>query len=269
MRKQGKFLLFENSQEFSTWLTSATVRRRVILVQQHHTWIPNRSTFKGDNHFALLQAMENAHLERGFAEIAQNLTTFPDGRVALCRDLDKIPAGIKGANTGGICIENVGNFDAGGDVMSDEQRKLIIDLTAILCRRFSLEPSADTIVYHHWYDLNTGERTNGTGTTKTCPGTAFFGGNKVQDAEANLIPAVRAAWLSMPVAGAPPATPQGVCIITADVLNVRQAPDASARIVKRLTRGVHVNIYGTSSNWSRIDPVQEEWVSSRYLQPVL
>ena len=169
MRKQGKFLLFDNAGEFAAWLTPTTVNRRIGLVQQHHTFIPNYATFKGNNHFALLVAMENAHIERGFAEIAQNLTTYPDGAIAVCRSLDKIPAGIKGANTPGICIENIGNFDAGGDAMNAIQRQCILDLTAILCHKFALTPSTDSIVYHHWYDLNTGVRTNGTGVTKTCP----------------------------------------------------------------------------------------------------
>lgn len=43
--------------------------------------------------------------------------------------------------------------------MSDEQRNAIIKVNALLCKRFSLQPNANTIVYHHWYDLNTGERT--------------------------------------------------------------------------------------------------------------
>src|SRR5258708_37919369 len=109
MRKQGKFLLFDNTAEFAPFLDGITVSRRIVLVQSHHTFIPDYSTFKGTNHFALLQAMENAHIERGFAEIAQNLTTFPDGTVAVCRDLDKIPAGIKGATTSGILTPNMGN----------------------------------------------------------------------------------------------------------------------------------------------------------------
>ena len=39
--------------------------------------------------------MEAAHKERGFSEIAQNITIFPDGKVMICRSLNTIPAGIK------------------------------------------------------------------------------------------------------------------------------------------------------------------------------
>ncbi len=268
MRKQGKFLLFEGASDFSVWLEATTVSRRVILVQNHHTWMPNYSTFKGDNHFALLQAMENAHLERGFAEIAQNLTTFPDGRMAICRALDKIPAGIKGANTSGICIENLGNFDRNADQMNAAHRETIIELNARLCHKFSLEPSTNTLVYHHWYDLNTGKRTDGSGATKTCPGAAFFGGNKVEDAAANFIPPIRSALSSLGTGALPKPVPVGSYTINASTLNVRKAPDGAAKIVKRLSRGVQVDVYETNGDWRRVHPTEQQWVSSRFLAPL-
>ncbi len=268
MRKQGKFLLFDGTADFSVWLETISVSRRVVLVQHHHTWMPNYSTFKGNNHFALLQAMENAHLERGFAEIAQNLTTFPDGSIAVCRGLDKIPAGIKGANTGGICIEHVGNFDANGDQMSAAHRETIIDLTARLCHKFSLEPGTDSLVYHHWYDLNTGQRTNGTGSTKTCPGSAFFGGNKVQNAAANFIPLVAASLSLLEPATLPKPLAAGSFTINANTLNVRKAPDGAATILKHLSRGVQVEVYESNGDWRRIHPTEQQWISSRFLAPL-
>ena len=72
--------------------------------------------------------MENAHLQGGFSEIAQNLTTFPDGSVAVCRRIDTIPAGVKRANRNGICIENLGNFDAGQDTLTSKQQVPILSV---------------------------------------------------------------------------------------------------------------------------------------------
>lgn len=185
---KGKFILFDLSA-FNTWLTSLKVIRRIGLIQQHHTWRPDYTNWsKTPEHFHWLESMESFQMQNGFAQIAQNLTSFPDGTIALGRPFDIIPAGIKGANQYGICIEHLGNFDVGGDVMTDAQRETIIKMNTALLTKFDLTPSTDTIIYHHWYDIITGQRTNGEGTVKTCPGTNFFGGNKVENCELNLIP---------------------------------------------------------------------------------
>ncbi len=192
MKTQGKFTLLE-LDEFYNWLSQKKVTRTIKLIQQHHTYKPDYSTFKGTNHFELCQSMENSHLSRGFAEIAQNFTTFPDGKIMVCRDLDKIPAGIKGANENGICIEHVGNFDIGGDQMNSIHQNTIIEMTLLLLSRFNLIANDQTIVYHHWYDLNTGKRITqeGSGSTKSCPGTHFFGGNTIQNFNANFLPLLK------------------------------------------------------------------------------
>jgi N-acetylmuramoyl-L-alanine amidase len=189
MQQQGKFILFTPS-EFGQWLTGLKLVRKIKLVQNHHTWLPDYATFyKVKDHFKLLLSMERAHIERGFAEIAQNLTTFPDGKVAVCRSLETMPAGIKGANQFGICIEHVGNFDVGKDAMTAAHRSTIIKVNSLLCKKFGLAPSTDTVVYHHWYDLTTGKRVkDGSPNTKTCPGTAFFGGNTIEACKKNFIP---------------------------------------------------------------------------------
>jgi len=192
MKQEGQFILM-NLDEFGPWLAVEKISRKIKLVQNHHTWKPDYSSFKGNNHFSLLAGMKRSHLQRGFTDIAQNLTTFPDGSIAVCRPLNTVPAGIKGANAGGICIEHVGNFDMSGDILNDKHKETIIRMNAILCKTFSLTPNADSLVYHHWYDLNTGKRKNGEGSTKSCPGTNFFGGNKVEDANKNFIPKIMAA----------------------------------------------------------------------------
>lgn len=267
-QQQGKFILFD-VPDFASWLDTSSFSRVIHLLQCHHTFIPSYQNFHQTNHFDLLNAMERAHLERGFSEIAQNLTTFPDGLVAVCRSIDTIPAGIKGANRNGVCIENVGNFD-GLDVMTPQQRDCIVSVFALLAKRFSLSPDSNSVQYHHWWDLNTGLRTNGTGTTKTCPGTLFFSGNSVAAAEANFIPLVsqQLAALTGVVPGATPA-PQAQVLYTAEVgvdtLNVRAQPSVTAMIVKQLNRGVDVSVYEDRDGWSRIDPVNTSWVDNHYL----
>src|SRR5687768_11685908 len=135
MLQEGKFILLDIN-EFNGWLSDQRVIRKIDLIQNHHTWLPGYKQFKGNNHFAMQNGMEDSHLERGFNEIAQQFTTFPDGKIMTGRSMDIIPAGIKGANRTGICIEHIGNFDKGGDVMTEAHRNSIVQLNAMLCNKF-------------------------------------------------------------------------------------------------------------------------------------
>lgn len=190
LTKDGFTLM--NREAFEIFLEDEEVGRPIKRIQNHHTWKPRYSGFN-NNHFSLMSGMRRSHLKRGFSDIAQNLTTFPDGMICIGRPLKTIPAGIKGANSGGICIEHVGNFDLGGDTMTYEHRKTIIWINAVLCKKFGLTPDSDSIVYHHWWTA-AGKRTNGIKASKSCPGTNFFGGNKVIDAETNFIPLIKEIW---------------------------------------------------------------------------
>ncbi len=267
-RKQGKFILFDEAG-FIDWLAKQTVSRQITIVQNHHTFMPNYGTFKGDNHFAMQAGMEASHRERGFDAIAQTFTTFPDGTIMTGRSLETIPAGIKGANSTGICLEHVGNFDKGGDTMNDVHRRFIVSVNALLCRKFNLPADTDHIVYHHWYDLDSGKRQNGAGSTKSCPGTAFFGGNKVADAEQNFIPLVRAA---MNAVAPTPATAKAPIwrgrVANTESLNVRDKPAAAGKKIKSLAPAVIVGVYAEQDGWVKIDPSDALWVNKKYLEQI-
>jgi len=192
MAKKEKFILL-SLIEFQNWLNQQQFTRKIKLIQNHHTYVPDYSTFsKSKDHFSITKSMEKYHKEvRKFSEIAQNITTFPDGKIMICRNLNIAPAGIKGANSKGICIEHLGNFDKNGDEMTDDHKVSIIGINALLCKKFDIDLSDENIVYHYWYDLNSGKRMNGNGTTKSCPGTNFFGGNSVKSFNDNLLPLIR------------------------------------------------------------------------------
>jgi hypothetical protein len=264
MQTQSHFTLM-NISEFEQWLNQNHFSRVIKLVQNHHTYIPNYSHFKNNNHFQLLQGMENSHIQRGFSEIAQNLTTFPDGTIALCRSFEKIPAGIKGANQFGICMENLGYFDIGGDTMTTEQKDTIVKANSLLCHKFNLVPNLDSIVYHHWYDLNTGMRTGGTGITKSCPGTGFFGGNSINAALHNFLPLIVSELSgNTPVILAPAVLM--TCEVTAYGLNVRTGPAVSNPVIKVLQKGIVVSVYEEQNGWCRIHAIEQQWVSKSYLK---
>jgi N-acetylmuramoyl-L-alanine amidase/Bacterial SH3 domain len=262
MQQQGKFMVFDLG-EFSAWLNAQTVKRAIKLIQNHHTYMPSYKDFNGSNYFERLKTMEESHLQRGFSEIAQNLTTFPDGKVAVCRAFETAPAGIKGANSHGLCIENLGDFDAGQDQMTPAHRNTILKLNALLCQKFKLTPNTDSIVYHHWFDLETGQRTNGTGTAKSCPGTGFFGGNTVSSSQANFIPLIAQELANLSSAGAEALYSAEV---TASVLNVRSQPSTAGDILSTLQNGATVQVYEEQGGWRRIDPSDSRWVNGTYLQ---
>lgn len=253
-------------EEFDQYLNETKFNRVVKLIQNHHTLEPSYKSFNGANHLKLLQGMEHFHVvERGFSQIAQNLTSFPDGKIAICRPLENIPAGIFGANQGGICIEHLGNFDTGKDQMTNEHRETIVKINALLCREFRLTPTTDTIVYHHWYDLSTGKRTNGTGATKTCPGTGFFGDNSVSSAQTHFIPLVLEALAAM-IPAAPLVQALRSAVVTASSLNVRSGDGTNTPVVKSLAKGIIVQVYEEKNGWCRIHSSEQHWVLGKYLQ---
>ncbi|MEH7333011.1 LysM peptidoglycan-binding domain-containing protein [Neobacillus drentensis] len=196
----GKFVLMTR-EEFKDWIFNQKFTRRVGKVQQHHTYQPSYQSFNGSNHFALMKGMEDYHVTgMKWSMISQQLTTFPDGKVVVGRPFNIAPEGSFGLlnkeamhaiEADALAIENVGNFDA--EKMTAEQRETIVTVTALLMIKYGLTPTVDSITYHHWWDVNSGERVldNSAGhAIKTCPGTGFFGGNSTASAKNNFYPLV-------------------------------------------------------------------------------
>jgi uncharacterized protein YraI len=264
METKFGFLLMATN-EFGSWLKQQNIVRAIRVIQNHHTWLPNYSNFNGSNHYEKLVGMKSSHINRGMSDIAQNITIFPDGKIAICRALNTVPAGIYGQNSHGICIENLGDFDSGKDQMTPEHRDAIITVNAYLCHKFGLTPDENSIVYHHWFDLRTGQRTNGSGNTKSCPGTAFFGGNSVSAARQNFIPLVVEAFNS--IKRVPPAPSPDLSygiVISSGNLNIRKGPGTNFKKIGSLSPGANIRIYEESPEWYRIG-TENEWVSSRYI----
>ena len=256
--------------EFESWLTAQHVNRIITLIQNHHTYLPDYSHFTGNNHFERLLSMRHHHMvNNGWVDIAQNLTTFPDGKIAVCRPLNQVPAGIKGHNSRGICIEHFGNFDVGMDQMRPAHAKTIVAVNALLCKKFSLPVDTEYIVYHHWYDLNKGTRLNGKGATKSCPGTAFFGGNSVEAANEGFIPLIKNYRSAandgyLPEIEGEPIKSLGLGIVTASTLNVRKGPGTSFGISSVIRSGAMVNIFEEQTGWIKIS-TNNGWISDRYI----
>lgn len=199
----GEFVLVTRDQ-FRDWLFNQKITRKITFFQEHHTYQPSYKNFNGSNYFSLMNGMKDYHVNTmGWSDISQQITIFPDGKVVLGRPFNTPPQGSFGLTNksatptieaNALAIENVGNFDSGNDQMSEDQKETIITVAALLCIKLGLTPSVDSITYHHWWDMNTGERVfdNNKGhVVKTCPGTGFFGGNSTTDAKNNFYPLVQ------------------------------------------------------------------------------
>jgi hypothetical protein len=195
MEQRGKYVYFKNTKEFAEWLKHKKITRLIKRIQHHHTYSPSYDNwYKNPNAWHFHEAMRKYHMGiRGWVDIAQHVSTFPDGSLIIGRDLNRSPAGIYDTNTTSICIENVGNFDK--DDMTNEQKQCIIDVTSLLCIKLDLIPHLQSIIYHHWFSYNSTKKysTLSCGfynVYKTCPGIKFFKGNKPDDCHKNFIPLV-------------------------------------------------------------------------------
>lgn len=182
-----------NKDTFRDYISKLKVSRRIIRVQLHHTYSPSYKHFTSSNHETLQSNMRNYHVKtNGWNDIGQHFTIFPDGIIMTGRSIETNPAGIYGANSGAICIECLGNFDKGGDVMTEAQKEAIVASVKILLDKFGLKPEND-VTYHAWWssdgrDLGDYVRS---ASVKTCPGTNFFGGNTLAAYEKNLMPLIK------------------------------------------------------------------------------
>ncbi|MDP2160161.1 MAG: N-acetylmuramoyl-L-alanine amidase [Flavobacterium sp.] len=257
--------------EFENWMSSLRIGRTILKIQQHHTYIPSYIHFTGNNHFERQLAMKNHHVnQNGWRDIGQHFTIFPDGTVMTGRSLELSPACITNQNANSICIENFGNFDLNGDVMTTSQKDAIVAVTAALCKKFNLAVNANTIIYHHWFRLDNGVRNNGAGGNKSCPGTNFFGGNKVIDFDNHFAPLVSAKLNGHSIKTDTTSILKYVCV-TASVLNIRIAPKASSAKAKErssIEMGAVLRVYEERDNWYKISNSLEHWVAGRYTDEV-
>jgi hypothetical protein len=253
--------------EFEKWLDNLRVARTILTVQEHHTFSPNYALFNGANHFDLQNGMKNHHVNHnGWSDIGQHFTTFPDGSIVTGRSMEQSPACIYGQNANAVCIENLGDFDKGKDAMTSAHKQTIIRITAKLCSKYNLEVNTNSIVYHHWFNLATGERNDGTKNNKSCPGTNFFGGNKVTDCVTNFLPLVKKQLQGGVITTTTDNVLKYVCV-TATTLNIRTAADGASPKAKdreAATMGAVLRVYKEKDGWYKISGSKQHWVNARF-----
>lgn len=252
--------------EFSDYLNQIKIARTVLKIQEHHTYLPSYKQWTGNNHFEIQKGMQNTHKNvNGWMDIGQHISIFPDGMVVTGRSFEFSPAGIYGNNANAFCIENVGDFDKENDQMNPAQKDAIVKVTATLCKKFGLAINTDSIVYHHWFNLATGVRNNGSGNNKSCPGTNFFGGNKVEDCNKFFLPLVSKALKSK--LNISETELLKYTFVNTSKLNVRTGPSAESKLAndrEPVSYGAVIRVYEEKDNWYRISSSKQHWVSAKY-----
>lgn len=136
----------------------------------HHTWKPNHASYSGSNAISLQKAMRDYHIKhKGWSDIGQHVSLFPDGNFVTGRDFGRTPASILGHNIGAFMCEMVGNFDSGSDILEGDQKKNIIKLAKYFDNKGAY------VRFHR-------ENSN-----KTCPGSSISKSKFIKEVEAVVI----------------------------------------------------------------------------------
>ena len=150
--------------EVEAMLATVDFGREITHIQIHHTWKPTLAQYSSSaDKEGIILGMYNYHVDvKGMSDIAQHFTVVPAG-LWSGRPLTKSPGGFRitptgDPNKGGICLEFLGNFDQGEEVLTGPQLENGIRLIRAIIKRF---PKV-AIIFHREKDA-----------TKSCPGTGI------------------------------------------------------------------------------------------------
>lgn len=285
MITQNGFTLMKGFKEIQEFLNSKKVKRNIDKLQLHHMGMPNYNTWEKTDkklfkepHFGRTQSLNDYGRktwgdkdERG-KYIAQHFNVFPDGYITSGRSLNDTPIGIKGWNTGAICIEIYGDFDKGKDEMTPEQKNSVIELVGELCKHFTISPGVDTMRYHGWFDSDGDFLGNyiSSKSRKTCPGTNFFGGNTMDAYKKNFLPLIKN-YINPPVADKISTTKLTVNTfkvkVIANILSVRAKPTVNSNRVSTIKGGEVFTIVKTDGDWGYLKS-GAGWIHLGYTQKI-
>ena len=285
---EGEYIMSEsrygftkmNVNEFKSWIQKQG-NYNYNGIQIHHTYSPSYANFYKANgthedELTRQRNMKSYHVNtNGWDDIAQHFTIFPNGAIVTGRSLSNTTAiGIRGWNYNKICIEIYGNFDKGGDVMTNEQKQAVIAVYGELCKKFNITPSVSTLRCHAWFTAGGSYLGNYVAgrSAKTCPGTNFMGfGNSREAIEKNFIPLVRnyinSGSTATPTQTSTPTNTNYIVKVNTDSLNVRKGPGVSHAVCGELGKGEAYTIVQTQNGWGKLKS-GVGWINLGYTQRV-
>lgn len=247
---------FESIKEFEEWLNKQNVTRTINKLQVHHMYEPSYDNWENDIALRRQNNIKSFHKNtNGWADIAQHFSIFPDGHIVTGRSLNKTPIGIKGWNTGAICIEIYGNFDKNKDVMNAKQKEAVIACYALLAKKFNVQINSNGIRPHAWFTAGgtyLGDY-NSKKSTKTCPGTNFMGYGNTKAAFEKFYNDIRNYGKTSTTSKVTETKVNKTGVVNATSLNVRSGAGTNYSKIGSLKNNTQVNIVAKCSNgWLKI-----------------
>ena len=252
MKKEFGFILFDNINEFEKYLNNEKVTRKISRLQVHHMSLPNYHTwdttdkkiYKNNRELGRTKALDDfgknkwRYKDCNNHYIAQHFNIFPNGKITTGRSLNSKPIGITGWNDYAICVEIYGDFDK--DIMTSSQRESVIALYALLCKKFNLKPSTNTIRAHCWFTSGgtyLGDYYKNK-SAKTCPGTNFmnFGNSRLAFIN-NFYPLIEKYLANHNTNKDTAKNIKLVKNISKEKLNIRSSPNWNGKIIATLNPG--------------------------------
>lgn len=288
MKTQGGFTLLENEKDVKNWLAKQKVSRTITRLQVHHMDMPSYSTWEktdkkvfSEPHFGRTKSLDSYGKSKwrdsdGHGHyIAQHFNVFPDGKITTGRNLNSTPIGIRGWNDHAICIEIYGCFDKGHDKMTVAQKKAVIYLYGLLCKRFNIPVNTTHIRPHCWFTYNGTYlgKYNVNRSAKTCPGTAFWGYGCSPDGFAHFIKDVKNYVNGKKEEHKEESKPdtkfkQYIARCTTNNLNCREGAGVEHKVVDTIDKGVAITIVEEKEvdggTWCK--GKAGYWVNKKYLE---
>ncbi|HEX8443458.1 MAG TPA: caspase family protein [Allosphingosinicella sp.] len=128
--------------EFAALVRDFPWKRRVGEVHLHHTWRPTQRDYSGRR---TIEGMWRHHTQtNGWSDIAQHVSTAPDGTIWIGRNFNWAPASAAGFNgnssAGPFMIEMIGDFDIGREQPTAKQKEATLAVIKAVQDRFKLTP---------------------------------------------------------------------------------------------------------------------------------
>jgi|GEM_PF-7114518 len=256
--------------DFLEFMLNERVSRYINNVVIEHTAPLSYDKYDAKKPLSSIFDLDIYHRYYGYTSLCHHVVILPDGKVGICRPFNDIPGGLPKDMGADISIGVFGNFDS--DKMSGLQEQAVLDVAAIICRKFNIEPVPESVTFAHWYDPVTGDINHDyeKSVRKSSPGSRFFRGNKLEEAldEFFLLLKVKYKIHKSVSEYAVDKNPIGKVLVTSDKLRVRNNSDVTGETIDFLQRGTILTIFEKNEDWYKIDTVESRWVSSRFVTEI-